>query len=128
MMSKEMKSIENKPSVPLTPETDADTMERVVEQERSNALVLKKQRKVRILIPSGRSPHEQAPVAVGVNGRSFLIERDKEVVVPESVLHVLNLSQEQVPVVDDEGKSTMRVRSFRSVPRFPVQVKGYEES
>lgn len=118
------------PSSPETPpsnpdaETDAEEEAALLRQEMLNAETLRRQRKVRILIPSGRDPHEQCPVPVGVNGRSYLIERDKEVAVPESVLHVLNLAVEMVPVVSEDGG--YRVVGFRHTPRVPVQVLGYE--
>lgn len=116
-------SPETPPSSPDT-ETDAEEEAALLRQEMLNAEALRRQRKVRILIPSGRDPHEQCPVPVGVNGRSYLIERDKEVPVPESVLHVLNLAVEMVPVVSEDGG--YRVVGFRHTPRVPVQVLGYE--
>ncbi|MEG1610983.1 MAG: hypothetical protein RR317_07345, partial [Bilophila sp.] len=74
---------------PLTKEEDAELAQAVVRQENDNTKILNAQRRVRIVISSGRDSHEQCPVTVGVNGRAYLIERDKEVEVPESVLHVL---------------------------------------
>ena len=105
---------------PLTAEEDAILTQTVIQQESANVRALNAQKRVRILIPAGRSKHEQCPVAVGVNGRAYLIERGVEVDVPESVLHVLNLAVEQAPVMDGE-----RVVGFRSVPRYPVQVLGH---
>lgn len=104
---------------PLTAAESADLDRSVARQESANTRTLNAQKRVRILIPAGRSKHEQCPVPVGVNGRAYLIERGVEVDVPESVVHVLNLAVEQSPVLDGE-----RVTGFRSVPRYPVQVLG----
>lgn len=48
----------------------------------------KKARRFEIIV----STHDQdkQPVQVGVNGRSYVIERGKKVIVPESVVEVLN--------------------------------------
>lgn len=113
---------------PLSPAEDADLNTEVLRQERASLAALRRQRKARVLIPSGRSAHEQCPVMVGVNGRSFLIERDKEVLVPESVVHALELAVEQVPVLETDNGGDARIKGFRPAPRFPVRVVGYEES
>ena len=44
----------------------------VARQEAQNKKLLAAQRKVRIVIPSGRGLHERCPVPVGVNGREYL--------------------------------------------------------
>lgn len=49
---------------------------------------LKQQRKVTILIPS--TEREKDAVVVGINGYVYNIPRDRECVVPEAVVHVLN--------------------------------------
>ncbi len=110
---------------------DADELSRrldeeVARTERDIVRQLHAQRKVRILIPSGRDSRDRAPVIVGVNGREFLIERDKEVVVPEGVVNVLNLAKEKVPVssFDQNGQQSVR---FEEAQRIPFQVIGYVE-
>ena len=93
--------------------------------ERDNIRQLHAQRRVRIIIPSGRSEHERAPVTVGVNGREFLIVRDVEVEVPEAVLNVLALAREKIPVsAGGDGKLAV---TWEEAPRIPYQVLGYAE-
>lgn len=119
-MSDDKKSEQVRPEpTSLTPAKSVALDESVSRQESANTQVLNAQKRVRIMISAGRGKHEQCPVPVGVNGRAYLIERGKEVDVPESVLHVLNLAVEQAPVLEGE-----RVMGFRSVPRYPVQVLG----
>lgn len=81
------------------------------------------QRKVRIVIPSGRDPHERCPVPVGLNGREFLIERDREADVPEGVLNVLELAVANVARTVDEGNFANT--TFHRAPRYPLRVIGY---
>ena len=88
----------------LSETIDAD----VARAERDNILQLHAQRKVRILIPSGRSPHERAPVTVGINGREFLIVRDRDVAVASEV----------------NGQQTV---AWEEAPRIPFQILGYVE-
>lgn len=86
---------------------------------------LNAQRKVRIIIASGRDPHERCPVPVGVNGREYLIERDKQVDVPEGVLNVLALANAHVA----ETSSGQQVNTeFHQAPRFSYTVLGYVDS
>lgn len=75
----------------------------VSQQEETIKRQLKAQRKVRIVIASGKDSQDRCPVAVAVNGREYLIERDKIVDVPHGVLDVLDLAVEQVPTVVEEG-------------------------
>ena len=82
---------------------------------------LRQQRKVRIVIPSGRGEHEKCPVTLGVNGQSYLIERDKEVEVPEAVIHALELAVEKQPLVSVDPVTRERTMSFVAVPRFPYR-------
>ena len=81
------------------------------------------ERRVRIKIPSGRAPHERSPVQVGVNGTAFLIKRDIDVDVPQSVVDVLENAKEQVPTTIEEG-GRKRVE-FKASLRFPYQIMGY---
>lgn len=134
MSKEETQTVEKKESAlaptrtpPLSPEEDVVLNTEVLRQERASVAALGRQRKARVLIASGRSAHEQCPVMVGVNGRSFLIERDKEVLVPESVVHALELAVEQVPVLETDNGGNARIQGFRAAPRFPVRVLGYEE-
>ena len=99
--------------------------EEVMRTERDAVRQLHAQRKVRLLIPSGRDPHERAPVPVAVNGREFLIVRDKEVVVPEGVLNVLKLAREKVAVSTEQNGQ--QVVSWEEAQRIPFQVLGYVE-
>lgn len=94
----------------------------VTRQEEAIKRQLRAQRKVRIIINSGKSQHEQCPVTVAVNGREFLIERDKEVDVPQGVLNVLDLAKELVPNVVEENGQTRAV--FRPTQRFSYTVLG----
>lgn len=79
---------------------------------------LRAQRKVRIMIPSGRGPGEQAPVEVGCNGQHFLIVRDVEVDVPLGILNALRDAVEQIPQFDEQG----RVKGWTKAMRYNVQV------
>lgn len=81
------------------------------------------QKKARIVIPSGRSEHERCPVPIGLNGREFLIERDREVDVPVGVLNVLNLAQARIARTSGDGPET--VTSFHNAPRYPYRLVGY---
>jgi hypothetical protein len=86
---------------------------------------LKAQRKVRILIPSGRGGGERAPVPVSVNGHAYLIVRDKEVEVPESVMHALELAQEDMPVEEHDPVTGRQQIRFEKAHRFPFRLIGY---
>lgn len=93
---------------------------------RQEALIIKQisqQRKAKIVIPSGRSAHERCPVPVGLNGREFLITRDKEVDVPVGVLEVLNLAQ--ASIARSGGKDERASVVFEKAPRFPYRLVGY---
>ena len=68
---------------PLTPEESERLNQSVQKSEAQAVAQLRQQRRMRIVIPSGRGEHEKCPVTIGVNGQSYLIERDKEVEVPE---------------------------------------------
>ena len=57
----------------------------------------------------------------GVNGQSYLIERDKEVEVPEAVVHALELAVEKQPLVNVDPVPRARTMSFVPVPRFPYR-------
>ena len=100
---------------PLTPEESERLNQSVQKSEAQAAAQLRHQRKVRILIPSGRGEHEKCPVTLGVNGQSYLIERDKEVV------HALELAVEKQPLVNVDPVTRERTMSFVPVPRFPYR-------
>ena len=104
-------------------EASAATDAEVSQQESQNKRLLAEQRKVRIVIPSGRDIHERCPVPVAVNGREYLIVRDKEVDVPQSVINVLNDAVENVPFEEGGGDSKHVV--FRQAQRFAFSIKGY---
>ena len=118
------KQVESKPA-PTASESRAVDKE-AERQERQNRQTLAQQRKVRILIPSGHDEQGRCPVTVGVNGYAYLIERDKEVLVPEGVVNVLKLAKESTAVrIEENGQ--IRV-DFRESPRYPMQILGYEEA
>lgn len=104
-------------------EASAATDAEVARQEAQNKRLLAEQRKVRIVIPSGRDIHERCPVPVAVNGREYLIVRDKEVDVPQSVINVLNDAVESVPV--EEGDGPIKRVVFKQAQRFAYSIKGY---
>lgn len=95
----------------------------VSEQEERIKRQLASQRKARIIIASGRESHERCPVPVGVNGREFLIERDKEVDVPEGVLNVLNLAVANVGARKDGGEHPRT--EFHKARRFAYTLLGF---
>ncbi|MDR1685219.1 MAG: hypothetical protein LBR82_02055 [Desulfovibrio sp.] len=95
-------------------------------QEQEIAQLLKGQRKVKIMIQSGRTPSEQCPVALAVNGREFLIKRDVEVEVPEAVVNVLRLAVEQQPIVDIQPSTGEKNIGYKSVARFPFHILAME--
>ena len=94
----------------------------VSQQEALIAKQLRKQRKVRIVIQSGRTDHERSPVPVAVNGHEYLIERDKEVDVPEGVVNVLKLANEQVAQTTDGAQVNT---TFHTAARFAYRVLGH---
>lgn len=106
----------------VTAETSADVNLAVAHQERRVRDRIAGEKRVRIMIPSGRSEMEKAPVQVGVNGIAFLIKRDVPVDVPESVVNTLNLAKEMRPVEYEENGRT-EVRWTESL-RFPFQTIG----
>ena len=106
---------------PLTPEESERLNQSVQKSEAQAVAQLRHQRKVRILIPSGRGEHEKCPVTLGGNGQSYLIERDKEVEVPEAVVHALELAVEKQPLVNVDPVTRERTMSFVPVPRFPYR-------
>lgn len=95
----------------------------VTRQEAAIQTQLRAQRKVRITIAGGKSPHERCPVTVAVNGHEYLIVRDKEVDVPQGVLNVLDLAQEQVPGNMEENGQNRTV--FQPAQRFAYRVLGH---
>lgn len=107
-------------------EKSAELDAQVARQEAMIIRQIASQRKVRIVIPSGRNAHERCPVPVGLNGREFLIERDKEVDVPEGVLHVLELAVANVAQTVDEGNFANT--TFHKAPRYPFRVIGHVNS
>lgn len=94
----------------------------VSRQEELIAKQLRKQRKVRIVIQSGRTDHERSPVPVAVNGHEYLIERDKEVDVPEGVVNVLKLANEQVAQTTEGAQVNT---SFHTAARFSFRILGH---
>lgn len=95
----------------------------VSRQEEAIRRQLRSQRKVRIIIASGKDPQDRCPVPVAVNGREYLIVRDKEVDVPQGVLDVLDLAVAQVAEVVDEGGQNRTV--FRPAQRFSYRALGH---
>lgn len=87
--------------------------------EKESLDVLKKQKKVRIMIPS--SEKERDAVQVGVNGYIYNIPRDVEVDVPEAVIEVLNnakiTSYSLKPRTEGEGNEMVP----QEVRRIPYQ-------
>lgn len=106
----------------LKEQSDAIDAE-VSQQEESIRRQLRSQRKVRIIIASGKDPQDRCPVPVAVNGREYLIVRDKPVDVPQGVLDVLDLAVEQVAEVVDEGDQNRTV--FQPAQRFSYRVLGH---
>lgn len=95
----------------------------VARQEEAIARQLGQQRKVRIVVASGKGSHERSPVPLAVNGREFLIKRDTPVDVPLGVLNVLDLCQANVAESSDNG---IQVNTeFHKTLRFAYRVIGY---
>lgn len=86
-----------------------------IDNTREVASELRKQKKAKIMIPS--TEHDREPVSVGVNGYVFLIQRDKEVEVPESVVQVLRdaklTTYRQKKREDGEGNESIPIVSQR---------------
>lgn len=106
----------------LKEQSDAVDAE-VSRQEETILRQLHSQRKVRIIIASGKEPQDRCPVPVAVNGREYLIVRDKEVDVPQGVLNVLDLAVAQVAEDTEEGGMIKTV--FRPAQRYSYRVLGY---
>ena len=102
---------------------EADAEAEAAMQEAAITRQLNAQRRVRIVLASGRDPHERAPVPIGVNGREYLISRDKEVDVPQAVINVLDHAIEQV--ADVREVNGQRHVTFHEAKRFNYTVKGY---
>lgn len=102
---------------------DAEAEAEAARQEAVITRQINAQRRVRIVLASGRDPHERAPVPIGVNGREYLISRDKEVDVPQAVLNVLDHAIEQVAEVREVNGQ--RHVTFHAAKRFNYTVKGY---
>lgn len=83
---------------------------------------LRAQRRFKIRINSTDSEQEDVPV--GIQGHVFLIKRDTEVVVPESVVEVLRGATKtlfrQRKRADGEGNELVPYQA----PRFPFEVLG----
>lgn len=106
----------------LKEQSDAVDAE-VSRQEETILRQLHNQRKVRIVIASGKEPQDRCPVPVAVNGREYLIVRDKEVDVPQGVLNVLDLAVAQVAEDTEEGGMIKTV--FRPAQRYSYRILGY---
>lgn len=74
---------------------------------------------VKIMIASASGAGGKDDVYVGANGRSFLIQRDKEVPVPKIVVTALNLATITEYETDELGRFTGETRE---VPRYNVRV------
>lgn len=106
----------------LKEQSDAVDAE-VSRQEEAIQRQLRSQRKVRIIIASGKEPQDRCPVPVAVNGREYLIVRDKEVDVPQGVLNVLDLAVAQV-AEDTEDAGVIKT-AFRPAQRYSYRILGY---
>lgn len=69
---------------------------------------LRQQEKVTIRIPSTEGVDGKNPVFVGVNGVSFLIQRDMDTKVPISIVHALNDAQQTRYTQEKDGTMTPR--------------------
>lgn len=81
------------------------------------------QPRVRILIPEQEGASDgSAPVKVGLNGRVFVIQRDKEVEVPEAVCGILDnaIGHRFVPI-DGTKPMTPDNRRYVQYKRYPYQ-------
>lgn len=94
---------------------EAPVDERMIDNTREVKDELNLQKKVKLMIPS--TEHDRQPVPVGINGYVFLIERDKEVQVPESVVQVLRdaklTTYKQKKREDGEGNELIPIVSQR---------------
>lgn len=128
MAEKTMPVEEKEPAAPETQTVSgakgAAVNAEVAKLERQSVSQIRQQRKVRIIIPSGRDEYERSPVPVGVNGYTALIKRDVEVDVPEGVVNVLKLAKQMTPVQDTDAAGHTTT-TFKETPRFPLQILGY---
>lgn len=88
---------------------------------------LHRQKHFRLVINSGRDAQDRCPVFLAVNGREYLICRDKEVVVPEAVVNVLNDAVE-MKAVSSQGEDGQTVVSWKPAKRFSYSVLGESEA
>lgn len=77
----------------------------------------RKQKRVRIMIPSSSDIGGNQDVFVGVQGVAYLIKRDEEVDVPQSVVEVLQNAQRTTYTQMEDG--TLR---GKKVPAYPVNI------
>lgn len=77
-----------------------------------------------ITIEEGHENHDAPDVFVGVNGRSYLIQRGMRVEVPKEVLEVLDhaVIDKHIPVKDQQGMPNGT--ETRASRRFPYQNHG----
>jgi len=81
---------------------------------------LRKQKKIKIMIPSTEAPDGKDDVQVGVNGVLYLIKRDLEVEVPESVVGVLKNAVQTLYLQNEETGEM----AARRVPSYPFSIVG----
>lgn len=75
-------------------------------------------KKVKIVIHESQDPNAINPVFVGLNGKSFVINRGQEVEVPEGVVGILENARETVfdKKFDDKGQMELIPRDALSYP------------
>ena len=77
-------------------------------------------RKVRVVINAGSDDLDKEPVDIGLNGTTWRIKRDEEVVIPEEVFEVLKNA------VTTTYKNVGDKVEERAVRRFSYSMLGYE--
>ncbi|TVM35608.1 hypothetical protein [Oceanidesulfovibrio marinus] len=120
--NEEAKAVKDSASVKDEAKTDAAVVETATPPEEAGEQLnaAKVEKKYKLTINSETGPGGSDAVFVGVNGKQSLVPRDKECVVSEGVINVLNDAVMKLPIMDDEGKiigwRQAKAHSFVAVP------------
>ncbi len=120
--NEEAKAVKDQAQAKDVEKTEAAAVETTTpaEVEGKQLDAAKTEKKYKLTINSETGPGGSDAVFVGVNGKQSLIPRDKECVVSEGTINVLNDAVMKLPIMDDEGKiigwRQAKAHSFVAVP------------
>lgn len=85
--------------------------------EEPKAVKAVKQKMYKVTIHSGEDKGDKGDVFLGHNGKSYLIQRDNEAIVPECIIDVLSHTVIETTVKDESGNERIV-----KIPRFAYNV------